>query len=1199
MVKTRNQKARKLGLRSGVKLIPYVDLSAPKPYKRGLRGPVQSQAEPSASATPPPRKRRALRRHPPSGNPPNAANGLTSVTRQNPPDQSLAPLESGGASLSMTTPRDPPQVSPSTGDTVTSAATQRPAESLQAPSTGITSPPTALESVPELPQALLNDTHPPSQSVPKSQSSLPPKSSSNHNPANRAKSSTEPPKKPSVQPNLTLAARRNAFFRDLQQRKHSRHNKTKGSAGKQMKTKGSAEKQVIRPNVKNSRAEGSFPGLMKATRSDGTTHMDFSGVRLEPQTAVSNHRPTPRGSPAPVSDHDRNAFKTPSPSRIPRKLRPPLPPLKQIKRPISPLEDTQPRSSPFPSPGSPDITSPLLREVWGPFTVGQEEEDQYPANEYEPVNEDERQDNHEDENKGEEDGEYENGNQYDGKGVDKDQEVYWNQDEDEAEDGRMGGGEEKDIPEDPVDLSSDATDDNYSDGPRLEQELEERRRRRVQERSKSRTKSSKKGKSATQRGTTTHKPSKTTRPTRTADTEVDDELEEDAPLKDPMEDPDCPEYEIDAEVYPDTPGPLSSECRKALNAAAFDFETVVHGLARQYQKSTASLIQAAGFAFKTHRSDSVWNDYQAYRTKKLGDKPDSDESMQDFVARMAEEYRELMKRELGEQWRSVDARRKLARQKGWAGFSQKTRATAAADERSQGVKAVTMKRCIEEFMKVAQMVNSTYGLIFVGQLHDINNHNRSKYFGWGEVYERMMRTEKEAFTKNLKSTAAKLRTVHDEIEAGLTEDQAKSSIIAAYREDPTAVKVLRPLLPRILGVDIAEATNNTVDKMRWQDFGRWAISQQLRVLNWPSDLAVIGPRSKGLTYHSKAISREKLKEMIDPRIRFWEVSRKPLDTLTEADRDIVNDPFQGYGTRIVTWMIEEKEMPLAEQGKIPLMVDQSGASLMTVDDVLNDTEDEGEDDGEDDYEPGDDEEGDPNPKGKRTKNDGDDDNEGDDKGRKNADTKGKRKVTFRETAKEREERDSNLRAPSIEPEPVAVVAPDSEDEIHQDEDTRPKPSTLKKPGNSVTSHTTKPMPRPIPRPIPRPVPRPTSRPALPGETRTLHAQAGPSTTKPRLPAPKSVPRSSHTTTRRNDALMQSSSPLLTTTAQGIKKPPTKALMPPSQARNVGESSRSGLAQQGNIGGKVDHSNEAPSRKRKGSEVAEQPAQKKKKITARD
>ncbi|KAK7433796.1 hypothetical protein VKT23_020565 [Stygiomarasmius scandens] len=237
-----------------------------------------------------------------------------------------------------------------------------------------------------------------------------------------------------------------------------------------------------------------------------------------------------------------------------------------------------------------------------------------------------------------------------------------------------------------------------------------------------------------------------------------------------------------------------------------------------------------------------------------------------------------------------------------------------------------MRQCIDEFMKVAQMCYTVYGLILVGQLHNLNNHNCSKMFGWGLEYD---------------PTAAKLRTCCDELEAGLQEDPAKSELLREYNTGPDKVAVLRPLLPKLFKLDMATATGGAVKNMKWKTFPAVTHIHQVRMIDYPKDLPVIGPKTKGLISHARDLDLPSLKNMIAPRMHCYAVQCKPQNTLTDDDRNVLFGSY--HGTRIVPWTDEEKALPLEQQGQVPLICDIEGYPLMTVTDVINATEGEEED----------------------------------------------------------------------------------------------------------------------------------------------------------------------------------------------------------------------------------------------------------------
>ncbi|KAK7441218.1 hypothetical protein VKT23_016699 [Stygiomarasmius scandens] len=186
------------------------------------------------------------------------------------------------------------------------------------------------------------------------------------------------------------------------------------------------------------------------------------------------------------------------------------------------------------------------------------------------------------------------------------------------------------------DFNDDGSSDNYSDGPRQQAKLlEQKKARRACQRKRNPDHVSKKTPNPSSNPAPAEKrPSKRGRKPKhhPVDHDVaDDEDDDTTPLLDPILDPDSPEYEVDAEAY-DTPGPLSKECRRELEEVAYEFETRLHEIAWKYQKPLSLLHQAAGYGFRSHRRDSTWNDYQAFRTKKDEEKQRPDESLQDFVS---------------------------------------------------------------------------------------------------------------------------------------------------------------------------------------------------------------------------------------------------------------------------------------------------------------------------------------------------------------------------------------------------------------------------------------------------------------------------------------------------------------------------------------------------------------------------------------
>ncbi|THU76306.1 hypothetical protein K435DRAFT_879397 [Dendrothele bispora CBS 962.96] len=238
------------------------------------------------------------------------------------------------------------------------------------------------------------------------------------------------------------------------------------------------------------------------------------------------------------------------------------------------------------------------------------------------------------------------------------------------------------------------------------------------------------------------------------------------------------------------------------------------------------------------------------------------------------------------------------------------------------------------------MIYQTYGIVIMGSAHDLNNHTCSKFFGWGPEFGHMMCAEEVSFQKTLTSNAAKLHFYCDHLAEGLEEDPAKSAIIREYHTNPTGVNNLRPLVPRIFANDLVEITKNPKMKMHWNTFGSDARTYHFKMVGYPLHLAGLGPRSENLIPHAKYIHQKPLLKMIAPRIRHWEILRKPDSALTQEDREFLDEG--NFGTRIVKWTKKELELPVEEQGSVALISDINGNSVMTVAEYieLEDTEEE-------------------------------------------------------------------------------------------------------------------------------------------------------------------------------------------------------------------------------------------------------------------
>ncbi|KAK7448053.1 hypothetical protein VKT23_013810 [Stygiomarasmius scandens] len=440
-----------------------------------------------------------------------------------------------------------------------------------------------------------------------------------------------------------------------------------------------------------------------------------------------------------------------------------------------------------------------------------------------------------------------------------------------------------------------------------------------------------KGKQAKSTAKPAPKPSRKVQKGKKLSLYEDDDDDDDNDSRDPEDDPDAPQYEPDANKYTRAPGPLSRECLAEVNQLVYEFDTKMNAIGRKYHKSVASLWDAANMSKAGGvRELSTWNAFLAYRTKQEGAKANPGETSSDFVVRLGEEYKELMQELLGEDWQDTDQRRQVAKDRGWLDFVQESRLEATRDERENGVKKSTMQRCINEILKLGRLYYKFYGLVLSGALYDLNNHNRSRLFGYGAPYERVMTSEQVAFTKELKSMSARLRVAKDQEEKGLEGKAVIQHLITEYRSNPRNTDHLRKLYAHIFNEDINEATEGERSKIKYGDFYKFAHDQNVRLTHWPAGL-LVDKLCSGEFPNAKHLGSDNLKDILSRRISYWEALLKRVDLRNEEEQRIVSK--QDMGPRVVAWSKEEVLTHWRDQPKIPLIIDDEETVLLTVRDV--------------------------------------------------------------------------------------------------------------------------------------------------------------------------------------------------------------------------------------------------------------------------
>ncbi|KAK7436118.1 hypothetical protein VKT23_019320 [Stygiomarasmius scandens] len=413
-------------------------------------------------------------------------------------------------------------------------------------------------------------------------------------------------------------------------------------------------------------------------------------------------------------------------------------------------------------------------------------------------------------------------------------------------------------------------------------------------------------------------------------TQEEPDEDDDFDDQDKVHDPEDPAYELNAENYPVKPGPIPNVCLKALNQATYDYTTKVYALARQFGKRPQELFEASSQSYTSKHQPSTWNCFQAYLCMEKGWRKDPNETREEFVQRLATAYETKLKKALGDEWQR-----------------QKVQQQVVLDHQKKGGSTLReLNKAVKELNKVQRVIYDAFGFVVMSEIHDLNNHSRSKFTGHGPEYRRVMETQNMAFTKLLKLHSAQLVVARNKEEQdGMQElDEDIVQIIHLYDSDPKDLTNLRSLMPKALGVDLKLATDGACSKMRWKVFSSIARTNHVRMKNWPVGLPAIGPKADGLIENVKSFNKSNLVEWMDSRARYWKAHAKSEDDRTEADEAILEDGFKG--PFVEAWTDEEVNGTV-DKGDIPLIVNEEGNAVLCVRDILkdntqNDSDDEPE-----------------------------------------------------------------------------------------------------------------------------------------------------------------------------------------------------------------------------------------------------------------
>ncbi|KAJ6521273.1 hypothetical protein DFH09DRAFT_1373076 [Mycena vulgaris] len=371
-----------------------------------------------------------------------------------------------------------------------------------------------------------------------------------------------------------------------------------------------------------------------------------------------------------------------------------------------------------------------------------------------------------------------------------------------------------------------------------------------------------------------------------------------------------------------TRGPIPDDIKELLYLAHDEFTAAVDDLAKRCGKSSTTLHEELGTVIRTGRAPSAWNVWQQYFGELIPkDKREANFSKQSraaFVAacRVGDDFpKELLSD-------SEAVYERLPWLKGWK--ANVTENAVAALRDNNKIKA-KLKSELKPVTQLAALLLSTYSVHMWGYLIDPDGQ-ASFVFGAGEDFKEMRRLQHHNLNQQVKDQEHIFGTIEMR-KRGLEalripipnlDAQDGETTRDAYRRQFTSIVAgqLWEFLRRA-GTLSGQDLDKTRFQMRWGvKFIDAAREGKCRIINYPSAL-----RDANQVIGTAAFVLKKIKSATFETFMDQLVNANASTSMTSDDDDIMC---------LVSWSDEERQLPLDEQGEIPVIIDQEGVVLRRV-----------------------------------------------------------------------------------------------------------------------------------------------------------------------------------------------------------------------------------------------------------------------------
>ncbi|KAJ6568557.1 hypothetical protein B0H19DRAFT_1065381 [Mycena capillaripes] len=356
-------------------------------------------------------------------------------------------------------------------------------------------------------------------------------------------------------------------------------------------------------------------------------------------------------------------------------------------------------------------------------------------------------------------------------------------------------------------------------------------------------------------------------------------------------------------------GPLPNECKAEADAEIID-------LGQKYGKDPQTIHRYLGTVIKLHRELSSWNTYQSWITADDGGRQTKPEDLpaSEWTKYVSAEYEKALTAAGLDYATKPTSEAVFAAIPDLKQWSDKRRAAVRDLRVESGAFAGDVQKIAATLTKICTLAYDECGLQGFGYLIDTVDH-RSVAFNGSEATTRLRHDQKatiRGYENRLAMIEAQVKKEGADLANGEADGPLPSECVSdGWDRDKVAIEVGR-----------GDIEQNSAEADKYQMSWTWAdhgFTKQMRILGWPDKMAAEG-RFPKQSFAQTTFSNPELKAII-PGLEKARGNPKYAD---DAKVDVDNR------LRVVEWTEEEQELPVKEQGGVPLVVAVSGAVLVKV-----------------------------------------------------------------------------------------------------------------------------------------------------------------------------------------------------------------------------------------------------------------------------